>query len=65
MIIYEYSTIKVGVDGLEVALAEHSKAGWEVVNILPSVYSEIHKPFTELQQVVVVLRSPIGETDSR
>lgn len=62
MTIYEYSTIKVGVDGLEAALEQHSKAGWELVNVLPSVYSGTHQSFTELCQVLIVFRSKIGET---
>ena len=62
MVIYEYSTLMVMVENLEKSLAEYSKAGWDVVNVLPSIYSSANQPFTELFQVMVVLRSPIGDT---
>jgi len=62
MIVYEYSTLKVSVGNLENSLAEYSKAGWEVINVIPSVYSSMNKPFTELYQVMVILRSAIGDT---
>ena len=62
MVIYEFSTLKVTVDGLENSLAEYSRAGWEVVDVIPSVYSGAQPPFTELVQVLVIMRNPIGET---
>lgn len=62
MIIYEHSVIKVNVDDLENSLSEYSKAGWEVVSVLPSVYSSMTPTFTELFQVLVVMRSKIGDT---
>lgn len=62
MVIYEYSTLKVTIDGLENALADYSRAGWEIVNVIPSVYSGAQPPFTELVQVMVILRNQIGDT---
>ena len=62
MVIYEYSTLKVTVDSLENSLADYSKAGWEVVNVMPSVYSGAQPPFTELVQVLVILINQIGDT---
>ena len=62
MIIYEHSVIKVNVDDLESSLSEYSKAGWEIVSVLPSVYSSMTTALTELFQVLVILRSKIGET---
>jgi len=59
--IYEYSTLRVNMENLEASLTEYSRGGWEVINILPAVYSAMNSPFTELLQVTVVLRSPIGE----
>ena len=62
MIIYEYAIQKVTVENLEKSLTDYSKAGWEVVNIMPSIYSSVNMPYTELMQLMVVLRSPIGNT---
>jgi len=62
MVVYEYSTVKATLDGLENSLADYSKAGWEIVNVIPSVYSSAQPPFTELLQVMVILRNPIGST---
>lgn len=62
MVVYEYSTQKVPVDALEDSLANYSKAGWEVINVLPCVYSGSQPPFSELVQVMVILRNPIGDT---
>ena len=59
MTIYEYAIQKVTVENLEKSLTDFSKAGWEVVNIMPSVYSNVNSAYTELMQLMVVLRSPI------
>lgn len=56
---YEYASIVVGVGALADTLNNSSQDGWEVFNIIPSSYSSINKPFTDLNQVIVVLRSRI------
>jgi|GEM_PF-6538318 len=56
---YEYAAVVVGVDALTETLNNSSQDGWEVFQIIPSSYSSVNKPFTDLNQVVVVLRSRV------
>lgn len=58
---YEYVTIVVGVDALTDTLNNSSQDGWEIFNVIPSSYSSVNKPFTDLNQVIVILRSKIEE----
>lgn len=56
---YEYDAVVVGVDALTDTLNGSSQNGWEVFEIIPSSYSSVNRPFTDLNQVVVVLRSKV------
>lgn len=61
MAIYEYATIVVGVDALTESLNNSTQDGWEIFQIVPFSYSPVNKPFTDLNQVLVILRSGLDD----